>query len=154
MKRIAPASSLASNDWVVVGPSGMMAVRTHGPAGRRAFRKRIALVVSAFGSVARSSSIDRFRLEAVHDGVGLGPTPEVALDLHRIAAHAPVVAAAVAKRLVGAFGFGRDWKDHPAAAFDIAESFCQHGHLGGPIGFILRALMVQSSATAKWATSS
>src|SRR5580704_14059739 len=98
MKRIAPASSLASKDLVVVGPSGMMAVRTHGPAGRRAFRKRIALVVSAFGTVARSSSIDRFRLEAVHGGVGFGPTPEVPLNLYRLAANAPNANAAVPDR--------------------------------------------------------
>ena len=31
---------------------------------------------------------------------GVGPAPEVALDLHRIAAHAPGAAAAVAGRFV------------------------------------------------------
>ena len=52
-----------------------------------------------------------------------------------------MAAAAVAGRFVGALGSGRDRKDHPAAAFDVAKSRWQRAHLGGPIGLRLRALM-------------
>ena len=76
------------------------------------------------------------------------------LDLHRIAAHAPAAAAAVAKRFVGALGSRRDRKAHPPAAFGIAESFCQRAHLGGPIGLRSQELMAASSAVMAGPTNS
>ena len=69
MKTTAPATSLASNVLVVVTPSGMMAVRAHGPLGRRTSRKAIAASVSVFECVARSWSIGRLRLKPPFEGI-------------------------------------------------------------------------------------